>query len=403
MYEASQPGTSPEVHHWIAIFDYVGYVLFFNAIFFVVHAFSIILWSIRTSFDYGKFHDSSLADITQSIDNLKKNYVFRHLYESNYNPFLPLPRQMAEFKVIHVLFRDTFGIPTDFAFGDYLGKCFERYSLNIIHLSLTSWVMMLILYGFNMVRIYTPSVTFHCVHSEPHDSTSTSEPSHRRSLLYDLSSGSIYGGGIEYDYDSESGSNSTHDDHHSVTDDHHSSELNEEDKNISCDEAYVRLFCVCALVILCYGFLIFFIGRVYTLRLLRKAGVEGIHGVDDDLTFFLAAEATRALNEKEETEKSKEKERESSNSKSSSSNPDNIDDIILLHRGNTRSQQSRRMSLATFSKKIGELRIIRFYFFLSHKSPQNEQSEEDLNLNLPQDCTILERLRRDDMVVVVVL
>jgi hypothetical protein len=309
MYKASQPNSSSQVQEWISIFDYVGYVLFFNALFFVLHALSIIVWSIRTSFSYGIFHDTSLADVTHLIDQLKEQTFLRYLYESNYNPFLPLPRQIAEFKVIHILFRDAFGIPNDFSFGAYLGKCFERYSLRIIHLSLTSWIVMILLFGCNLIRIFTPSQngTFNCDHFT-HDERS-GDDGHSATELKEES-------------DTFFSSSTT------------SSSSTSSSVPSNCEKSYVTLFCGCALALLLYVFVIFFLGRVYTLRLLAKAGVEGIQGIDDDLTYFLTEEATRELNLK-------------------SVRPDLGDDIILLHKRKNRSQ-SRRMSLTTFTKKIGK-------------------------------------------------
>jgi hypothetical protein len=272
IYQAIQAKPSESVYEWIVVFDYVGYVLFFNALFFVIHAIAIIIWSVEASHQYNIFHSASMADILQSIEGIKKSSLSRFFYESNYNPILLKPRQMAEFKVIHVLFRDVFGIPDNFEFGEYLGKCFERYSLNIIHLSVSSWMIMLFLHGLNLIRVYTPSI-------------------HRS-------------------FDCEEGQK-------------------------GCLKSYVALFCIFELLLFCYVLLVLFIGRVYTLRLLRKLNVEGIRGADDDLAFFLTVKATQELENKTPSKKAE------------------SDDIILLHRGNPQIRV-HRMSMTSFSRKIGQ-------------------------------------------------
>lgn len=239
MYQAAHPHSSHQVEVWIGTFDFVGYVLFFNAIFTVIHALSIICWSMLTSQEYNRFHAIPIADVALGIEILKENRLSRLLYNLNYYPFL-MSRQLAEFKVIHVLFRNTFGVPLDFNFGEYLGKCFERYSLNIIKLSVISWIVMFILFGLNMIRVFSPySHSFRC---ESHE-----EKRH----------------------------------------------LSSDQGRSGCDLSYVRLFTSCSVLLDVYVLCLFVIGRVYTLRLLRKAGVNEISSHEDDLSYFLDEEAAR--------------------------------------------------------------------------------------------------------------
>lgn len=297
MYQASQPDTSENVELWITSFDYVGYVLFFNAIFTVIHAFSIICWSILTSKEYNRFHLISIADVSFGIEILKENRFYRFLYNLKYYPFLTT-RQVAEFKVIHVLFRNTFGVPTDFNFGEYLGKCFERYSLNIIKLSVTSWIVMFILYGLNMIRVFTPSS--HSFRCEAADTTHSPTPHHDDETVgHTLSS------------EDES-------DHSSLTS--------------TCDLSYIRLFAACSVFLELYVFCLFMIGRVYTIRLLKKADVNEINSREDDLAYFLDAEAAR---EQEDLL--------GQHQKPSTEIPDSVS-----------RQRSKRMTITTFSTLIGK-------------------------------------------------
>jgi hypothetical protein len=280
MYQATHPHNSHTLEVWIGTFDFVGYVLFFHAIFTVIHALSIIVWSMLTSREYTRFHLTPIADVSVEIEFLKQSDLYRFLYQLNYFPFFS-SRQIAEFKVIHVLFRNTFGVPLDFNFGEYLGKCFERYSLNIIKLSVTSWIVMFILYGLNLIRILSPyTSSFHCDHQEEDDNGD--------SLVRQL-------------------------------------------RASSCDLSYLRMFVLCSVALECYVLILFMVGRVYTLRLLKKAGVNEIKGDEDDLGHFLDEEAARehiALSRQHQ---------QSIPSVTENSEP-----------------KHRRMSIKTFSKFIGQ-------------------------------------------------
>jgi hypothetical protein len=249
MYQATHPHNSDKVEVWIGTFDFVGYVLFFHAIFTVIHASSIIFWSMMTSREYTRFHLTPIADVSLGIEFLKQSSFYRFFYEWDYFPFLS-SRQIAEFKVIHVLFRNTFGVPLDFRFGEYLGKCFERYSLNIIKLSITSWIVMFILYGLNLIRILSPYAhSFRCSRNHADDKV-------------------------------ERSGNDDNDDPPAF-------------QSSDCDLSYLRMFVLCSVGLEIYVVIIFMIGRVYTLKLLQKAGVSEINRSEDDLGYFLDEEAAR--------------------------------------------------------------------------------------------------------------
>lgn len=318
MYEATHPNSSDTVHLWINTFDYVGYVLFFNAICTVIHALSIILWSLRTSAEYNRFHSISITDVSSRIEKLKQDWFFRRIYELNYYPFLPT-RQIAEFKVIHVLFRNTFGVPIDFNFGDYLGKCFERYSLNIINLSVISWVVMFVLYGINMIRIHTPypNNSFKC--EESNDNNDSSE--HRMLMMITtMIWNNLSNNGNNGD---DNGNNGDDHNNHEYYNNNNSTSHNNSNHLNNCDLSYVRFFTICSGILEFYVVFVFMIGRVYTLRLLRKAGVDGISNNEDDLVYFLDEEAAR--------------------------------EHIHLQKDSIpeSSPKTRRMSIKTFSKFIG--------------------------------------------------
>jgi hypothetical protein len=242
MFEGANGGrVSPSTSTWIVTFDWVGYLLFFNTIFYVWHAVCIILWSIFSSSEYHRFHVIPLIDVCQQIESVK-NFPFQKiLYGISYYP-MNLTRQYAEFKVIHILFRDTFGIPSDFEFDAYLSKCFERYSLNIIKLGGTSWLILLILHGLNLIRIYLiPTPQLRC--TEPEVSAET-----HRYLAADESQT-----------------------HHAPS-------------PYDCNKGYTRAFLLAGLLLIIYVVVTFIIGRIYTLRLLSKGGVDISSDILDVLT-----------------------------------------------------------------------------------------------------------------------
>jgi hypothetical protein len=274
MYQASNPNSSTKVQTWISTFDFVGFLLFFHAIFTVIHALSIIIWSMLTSQEYHRYHSIPISTISLDIEKIKESPFYSFLYKLNYYPFLTC-RQKAEFKVIHILFRNTFGVPLNFNYGEYLGKCFERYSLNIIKLSVTSWIVMFLLYGLNLIRILSPTPKqFDC---NPHE-TQVHETEVHESEENDRGGGG--GGGALAD-----------------TSLWNIRILSEDDETFTgasgCDLSYVRMFTLCSVMLECYVIVVFFIGRVYTLRLLKKAGVNEITRDEDDLSYFLDEEAAQ--------------------------------------------------------------------------------------------------------------
>lgn len=141
--------------HWSAVInaiDFVGYVLFFVAIFFVAHALYIIAISIVASKRYAKFHATSLADALEIFANVDRQWLKRIWFNIRYLP-LSEERAQVEFKVMYSLFRDIYWLPPDFDYGSYMSGCLDHYSLNLINIEFSSWVIMVVLCALNYMRI----------------------------------------------------------------------------------------------------------------------------------------------------------------------------------------------------------------------------------------------------------
>lgn len=136
---------------WLHVMEFCGYVIFFVAIFFVVHALYIIGLSLFSAKQYDMYHSTPVSEILQNI--AKSHSTWQGLFfEMRYLPFSSL-RSVAEFKIIYALFRDTYWLPSNFDYGSYLAGCFERYSLRIVKIGHFSWFLMFILGVLNYIRV----------------------------------------------------------------------------------------------------------------------------------------------------------------------------------------------------------------------------------------------------------
>jgi hypothetical protein len=216
---------------YIDIIDFVGYMLFFVAIFFVLHSFYIMFMSLHAAKRYSQLHSISLAETLQiysaNSENFFKNILFHLRYLSASNAL-----EIVEFKIIYALFRDTYWLPPNFDYGFYLSGCLERYSLQIINIGKTSWTMMVLLAIANYLRMkFMGEYAFNCIgyHTDP-------------SRLSDT--------------ESEDSSANPY-----------------ETVSSRCQTDHLKLFCICGGFVCFYASMVFFISRFYVKRLLCRAGV----------------------------------------------------------------------------------------------------------------------------------
>jgi len=150
MYQATKHPS--ETDSWFTAIDFVGYVLFFLATFIVAHSLYIMMVSMMTSKTYSRLHAMSLADTLELCDRAQETWLSWYLFTMRLLPFSP-QRTVIEFKIIYALFRNTYWLPGSFDYGAYLSGCLARYSLKLINVQNSSWVIMVLLCGANYIRL----------------------------------------------------------------------------------------------------------------------------------------------------------------------------------------------------------------------------------------------------------
>jgi hypothetical protein len=228
MYQATHTTDNPSYIEWINTMDFVGYVIFFLSIFFVLHALYIIMISILSTDQYEQFYSQSLADVIHELTTSQqtwRNVFFR------FRMFSSKLREKAEFKIMNALFRDTYHIPSHFNFGRYLSGCFEKYSLRITNISHSSWMGLAVLFLINYLRVkFGVLETWNCTDFRTNQSA---------------------------DYKGE--------------------QFDDDNMSLRCALLQLQLFIICGLMITCYAFCVHFIGRLYTIRYYSYRSVCGRH------------------------------------------------------------------------------------------------------------------------------
>ena len=208
--------------------EFIEYVLFFQAIFYVAHSLYIMFISVMTSSYYEKLHARSVLDILEQFTKLENTWSARILSTIS---FLPLSRtiQEAEFKIIYALFRDTYWLPLDFDYGAYLSGCLANYALKLINVGVYSWAIMITLSLLNLARLkFFGNRAFNCHGFQYSDETYTSHD----------------------DTPSNHGTSSTE----SKVVSHH------------CELQHLYLFLICGGLLCIYTTLLYVVGQIYMKR-----------------------------------------------------------------------------------------------------------------------------------------
>ena len=79
-------------------------MLFFVALFFVLHSFYIMSMSFYASKKYAQQHGLSLAEVLQLYSNNKEHFFKNILFHLRYFP-VSKAQDLVEFKIIYALFR----------------------------------------------------------------------------------------------------------------------------------------------------------------------------------------------------------------------------------------------------------------------------------------------------------
>ena len=119
-------GASISADNWIEAVDFAHILIFFTALFFVVHAFFLILLTASLSNTYQRIHNMKITDILSKIAQ-NKSWWGKILY-NRFAVYIPGSRlrSYVEFKILYALFRDTYHLPLSFNFSGYLIGCHEK-------------------------------------------------------------------------------------------------------------------------------------------------------------------------------------------------------------------------------------------------------------------------------------
>lgn len=174
LYEAVPNRTaSTTEHEWIVGIDFSHIFLFFVALFFVLHAFYLMFMAMMSASRYRKIFAEKTVELIHKLETVKMDHFRTNLFNLK---FLPLSnaRISAEFNLIHSVFTNTYSLPDDFDFPNYLSGCFDSFALRTINRSILTWCVLLFVILVNFGRI---SLGLSC-----HVSTTDDGTSHRRNL-----------------------------------------------------------------------------------------------------------------------------------------------------------------------------------------------------------------------------
>lgn len=298
-----------ETNQWLLSIDFSHMLLFFVALFFVVHAFFLMFLSYRSSKYYLKLNAQTLKEVLT-------HYTTKTRLESFlfWLPYLSLSelQDSMEYKIAHLLFRDTYyRLPREFNFSLYLTKCLDYYALKTMEVGYVSWIFVAILVVANYVRVQFQG-PFTCVRStyfrrnlaEASAMMGSSRTANQFSGVQSHIDGintvanemtmMMYSEAAEYGDDDGS-----HDDggHEGSSSGHHLKDVPH-----SCSYMYMQMFCASAILLVIYILIVLFIGRIYKRRLLRRVGLQGPNQYAEFLDFCREADESMSRSEESENE-----------------------------------------------------------------------------------------------------
>ena len=152
MYEATVQDHSDAVVKVITAIDFNHLLLFFVAIFFVVHAIVLIKVSAGSAKEFFFMFNKPVSEVISNLDSVFANPISRFFFNMQYLPFSS-ERELVEFKLVHRLFTDTYSMSHDFNFSFYLTGCFEEYALKAMEGGVLPWFALVFLVVLNYIRI----------------------------------------------------------------------------------------------------------------------------------------------------------------------------------------------------------------------------------------------------------
>eukprot|EP01041_Mallomonas_annulata_P002189 gene2189-4259_t len=141
MFDTTQ--YAEEAHSVVLALDYCHILLFFVALYFVFQSFLLIRLSDYLAMQYEKFHFAEISAILSE---------YKSLNHTNFLKYDNL-RRGIEFKTLGIFFHQSFKLPYDFGFSDYLTVCFEKYALRLLDIGPFTWASVIILALINYGRV----------------------------------------------------------------------------------------------------------------------------------------------------------------------------------------------------------------------------------------------------------
>lgn len=143
---------SEEGTKWIKGIEFAHILLFFLTFFFVGHAMFLMRKSIVSRSYYRTIFSQGVDEVLNDAPNIMKNPLEFFLFKFHSIPAIGTKERM-ELWLFHELFRDTYWLPRDFNFADYLSGCFDQYILRTIDRSFFTWIVLMLLSVLNYGRI----------------------------------------------------------------------------------------------------------------------------------------------------------------------------------------------------------------------------------------------------------
>lgn len=137
---------------WIKGIEFAHILLFFLTFFFVGHALFLMRKSIVSRAYYRTTFSQGVSTVLSEAPNIMKNPIEYFLFKFHLFPAIGTKDRM-ELWLMHELFRDTYWLPHDFNFADYLSGCFDQYILKTIDRSFFTWIVLISLSVLNYARI----------------------------------------------------------------------------------------------------------------------------------------------------------------------------------------------------------------------------------------------------------
>ena len=152
---------------WVIAVNFADVFFFLTALFLLVHALFLIIQALRLEVHYARDHFSNIKDVLEKIKNIE-SYSDRVLYEHQYLPGSCLKRTV-EFKIINMLFRDTYSLPKSFDFSCYLKSYHEKYAIELVDIGFINWSILLMFSAGNYLIVSFSGVGYPCEPSDNND------------------------------------------------------------------------------------------------------------------------------------------------------------------------------------------------------------------------------------------